>query len=312
MSESYPFRTPSGQIAFATIEALTLEGNAASAQALRQALIPGTRIERHGRTWRMGKWQEEGNAFVGRIGFQASTMAELWDDETNDFKEMARPLGLTSPFAIDPNEMRVAFQLRGKEIRAKSFTGALQALLNEASPSDRWRVTRDTRQMPLDEWAASVDRVKVVRLALRRPNPHYAGRKRVKDIVEGTNAGMVQIAARADSDDPQGIDLDDALIREGIQHAHENYGEVRIIGEVDGEQSQWSSDDDAVSEIRTALTDPRTQEVTGRALRRELGDPVADAEDTQEARDAVDEAKAKVQREESDGFDMLDEDDDQT
>ncbi len=311
MPEPTPTRAPSGKIAFAKIDWETLAASADPAEALRQSLVPGTRVEIRNRTWRMGKWQEEGKAFVGRIGFQASTMAELWDEEANDFREHARPLGLTSPFAIDPVEMRVAFQLRGKEIQAKSFTGALQALLNEASPGDRWRVSRDTRQVPLEAWAESVDRVRAVRLTLRRPNPHYGSRKKIRDVIEGTNAGMVQIAARADPDDPQGIDLSDPLVSEGIEHAQHNYGEARITGETNGEQSQWSSEDDSASELRVALADPSTHEVSGRSLRHELGDPTAEEEDIDEARAAVDEYKASIESDESEEFGMLDEDDGQ-
>ncbi|MDX6622845.1 MAG: hypothetical protein QOE75_777 [Solirubrobacterales bacterium] len=259
----------------------------------------------------MGKWEEEGKAFVGRIGFQTSAMAELWDEEANDFREHARPLGLTSPFAIDPVEMRVAFQLRGKEIQANSFTGALQALLNEASQGDRWRVSRDTRQVPLEAWAESVDRVRTVLLTLRRPNPHYGSRQTIRDLIEGTNAGTVQFAAHAEVNDPQGIDLSDPLVKEGIEHAHQNYGEVRITGETNGEQSQWTSEDDSASEIRVAEADPDTHEVSGRSLRHELGDPTAEKEDIDEARASVDEYKASIEHNESEEFGMLDEDDDQ-
>jgi hypothetical protein len=306
-----PIRAPGGRIAFATIEALTLGANAAPGQALKRALVPGTRVEVRGRTWRMGKWKEEGNALVGRIGFQSSGTAELWDEEIKDFSEETRPLGLTSPFAIDPESLRVAFQLRGREIRAKSFTGALQALLNAASPSDRWRVARDVRTVPLDEWADDMDRVTDVRLSLQRPNPHYEDRDKVEAIVEGTNAALIEIAAHADREDPQGIDLNDSLIRQAIEHAKHNYGHVTAFGESNGEKSQWSSEDDAVADIRTATTDPVSHEVSTSALRRELGDATAVAKETEDARAAVEDYKAGVEDAESDGFDMLDEDEEQ-
>lgn len=192
-----PFRVPTGRIAFATIEALTLVGATDPAGALEQALVVGTRVERHGRVWRMGQWRHEGEAIVGRIGYESSATAELWDEEINDFQETSRPLALTSPFAIDPRAMRVAFQLRGKDIKAKSFTGAFQALLNGAAPTDRWRVARETRVVPFDQWAAEVERVTDLRLYLERPNPHYGDRQRIRDIVEGTNSRLVEIAAQS-------------------------------------------------------------------------------------------------------------------
>jgi len=252
----------------------------------------------------MGQWEEEGKAIVGRIGFQSSATAELWDDEINDFKEMARPLGVTSPFAIDPAAMRVAFQVRGSQIKVKAFTRALQKLLNEASPNDRWRVSHDTRQASLEQWAADVERITDVRLTLKRPNPHYGPRDRVEQIVEGTNAALIEIAARAASDDPSGIDLNDALIAQAIDHAQHSYGRARIVGELNGEKTQWSSEDESVAEIRTALTDPETHEVSLRTLRRELGDSSAEEEEAQEARAAVKEFKASLDDEEDDEFDM--------
>ncbi len=309
MADPLPFRLPTGRIAFATLEALTLVGATRPGEALEQALVVGTRIERHGRVWRMGQWRHEGQAVVGRIGYESTATAELWDDEINDFKETSRPLGLTSPFAIDPQTMRVAFQLRGKDIKAKSFTGALQALLNEAAPTDRWRVARETRVVPFDQWAAEVERVTDLRLYLERPNPHYGDRDRVRDIVEGTNSRLVEIAAHADPDDPQGLDLSDPLVREAIAHAERNYGHFTAVAEQAGEKSQWSSEHDAMAEVRTAPADPTTKEVSTNALRRELGDPTADQETLRQAREALEEEEARAQEDdERDDFEFLDDD----
>jgi hypothetical protein len=87
----------------------------------------------------MGQVRIEGLSIVGRIGFEAANMVELWDEAARDFREETLRAGLTSPFAIDPAKMRVAFQLRSGAIRVRSFTGALQALMNEVSV-ERWRV----------------------------------------------------------------------------------------------------------------------------------------------------------------------------
>jgi hypothetical protein len=313
VADRLPLHLPVGRITFATIEALTLGGAAAPKEALERALVPGTRIERHGRVWRMGQWHREGQAIVGRIGFESSATAELWDDELNDFRETSRPLGLTSPFAIDPAVLRVAFQLRGRDIRVKSFTGALQALLNEASPTERWRVARETKVVPFEQWASEVDRVTDLRLYLERPNPHYEDRERIRAIVEGTNSRLVEIAAHADPEDPQGIDLSDPLIREAISHAELNYGRFTAVAEQADEKSQWTSEHHAMAEVRTAPADPDTKEVSPRALRRELGDPTAEVEAAEEARAAVEEHKRsrRDDGEDADAFDLLDDDDDQ-
>jgi hypothetical protein len=310
VADRLPLHFPTGRITFATIEALTLEAATHPAEALERALVAGTRIERHGRVWRMGQWRHEGRAIVGRIGFESSATAELWDDDVNDFRETSRPLGLTSPFAIDPGSLRVAFQLRGRDIRVKSFTGALQALLNEASPTDRWRVARETRVVPFEQWASEVDRVTDLRLHLERPNPHYADRDRIRAIVEGTNSRLVEIAAHADPEDPQGLDLNDPLIREAISHAELNYGHFSATAERAGETSQWTSQHDAMAEVRTAPADPDTKEVSPSVLRRELGDPTAELEAAEEARAAVEEHRASTgdDPEDADEFDLLDDD----
>src|SRR4051794_17635493 len=186
----------------------------------------------------MGQWHYEGESIVGRIGYESSAKTELWDDTTNDFYDSLRPLGLTSPFALDPARLRIAFQLRGREIKSKSFTAAFQALLNEASPVERWRVHRELVQVPFNEWVSSVQRIVLVRVHLERPNPHYKGRGRVESIIEGTNARLVDLKVTADLEDPQGIDIDDDLIREAIDHAGE-YGNYTAVAERDGERTSW-------------------------------------------------------------------------
>ncbi|MGH2970454.1 MAG: hypothetical protein ACRDK0_15535 [Solirubrobacteraceae bacterium] len=183
MSDVLPTQPPTGRIAFAQIEALTLAATMQQEEALEAALVVGTRIERYGRVWRMGPWKREGQAIVGRIGCESAGINELCDDEAQDFREGTRQLGLMSPFAVNPATLRVAFQVRGRDIRVKSFTGALEDLLNEASPADRWRVEREFREIGFEEWArTSVERVAFIRATLERPNPHYAGRERIEEM----------------------------------------------------------------------------------------------------------------------------------
>ena len=266
-----PLERRSGRIAFAVIEALTLPATLAPREELRKALIPGTKKERHGRLWRIGQVRSEGRSIVGRIGFQAGNIAEVWDDEINDFREAYLPAGTTSPFAIDPGKMRVAFQLRPGVIRVNSFTGALQALMNEASPVDRWRVSAEVEAIPFPEWVGTLDRVVRLRVRLRRPNPHYGGRQRVREIVEGANARMAQIVWMADNDQLDGIDVGDPFIREALDHA-DRYGNFAATGERAGRRSAWGSDQEAAAEERQVEADPTTREVPAETLRQELGD----------------------------------------
>jgi hypothetical protein len=261
----------SARVAFARIEALTLQAAVIQQEALFKALKPGTRIERHRRVWRMGQVRREGRSLVGRIGYEAPGIDELWDDEIADFREMERPAGTTSPFAIDLRHLRVAYQLRPGLIRAKSFTGALQALMNDADPVDRWRVFPELETIPFEQWLATVDRVVSLRVRVERPNPHYADRQRVRALIEGANARMAEIVLNADPEDLQGIDVKDPFIVEAIEHANE-YGSYAAVAEARGERTQWSSPQEGAAETRTVEADPTTHDVSSTALRQQLGD----------------------------------------
>lgn len=264
------------RIAFARIEGLSLGPAMAfslsdATNLLQEALKPGTRVEHYGRAWRMGQVRVSGLSIVGRIGFEAANVAEVWDEPAQDFRDESAPAGLTSPFAIDPGAMRVAFQLRSGAIRVRSFTGALQALMNAAS-TERWRVYEERDQIDFQKWTAGLDRVVRVRARLERPNPDYKGRQAVKELIEGANARMTEVAWTADPEDPQGIDTRDDVIRQAIEHAR-RYGRARAVGERQGLPSLWDSLEEGVAEQRVLMTDPKTREVDLEALRAELGDP---------------------------------------
>jgi hypothetical protein len=273
--------TPSlARIAFARIEGLSL-GTALeltvedATRLLLEALVAGTRIEHYGRAWRMGQVRMSGLSIVGRIGFEAASVADVWDEHAQDFRDESAPAGLTSPFAIDPARMRVAFQLRSGAIRVRSFTGALQALMNAAS-NERWRVHQEVESLAFEDWTGSVDRIVRLRTRLERPNPDYKGREKVKELVEGANARMTEIAWTADPENPQGIDARDEVIREAIEHARK-YGRARAVGERHGLPSLWDSGQEGVAEQRVLVTDPNTREVDSEDLRRELGDQSQEA-----------------------------------
>lgn len=278
--------------------------------ALTDALVPGTLIRHQDKVWRMGQVHRHGEALVGRLGFEASDVAELWDEQLNDFTEDSRATGLTSPFAIDvrTEPLRVAFQVRGRQIQANRFVQVLEALLNEASPTDRWRVHRERTAVSFDDWARDVDRVLIVRTALKRPNPHYADRERVRELVEGTKARMAEVILRVDDSDLQGLDVNDRFIREAIEHAQKSYGSFSALGERDGQQVQWSARDDGASEVRKVAADPATHDIDSRTLRHELGDPTVELEVFDEVRDAIAEAKS-LDLEQSDEAFFLDDTD---
>ena len=293
-----------GRVTFASIVVESVVGALAPAEFLEAALVPGTLVERRNRQWRMGRWHHEGSMIVGRIGFEAAALAELWDDEIGDFAEASRRTGLISPFAIDPQTMRVVFQLRGRDIRAKSFTSAMQALLNAASPTERWRVTRELHAVAFTDWVTEVDRITVLRLRLERPNPNYQDREKVRALIEGTNARMAEVVLNADEDDLQGIDVSDPFVQQALDHIeHHHHGTYVATAERGDEQTTWASGDEGAAEVHIVPADPVTKDVSATELRRELGDPTVEEEAVAEARRAIADAIA------ADDEGLLDEDD---
>lgn len=267
------------RISFAVIRLLSPAEDAFD--ALQQSMVPGTVAERYGRSWRMGQWTAVDGALFGRIGFEApGGIAEVWNEDINDFEEQALPGGTTSPFAVTA-DLRVAFQLRGSRIRPNTFTGAFQALLNAGSPFWSWRVERELIGVSWEQWLEAVDRVIDLRIRLRRPNPHYSDRKAVEDLIEDARAELLTIDWKAQEDDPAGINVDDAFVREAIEHAAD-HGRWRARGEIgtltatpeievdDRGQTVWRSEQQVTAPERQVEADPLSGEARHDALRREL------------------------------------------
>jgi hypothetical protein len=259
------------RVQFARVVAVTLPG-ADLAGALRDVIVPGTAASRYDRLWLMGQYEEDNGYLFGRIGFQAAGTTELWNEQKKDFEEAQFPAGTTSPFALRLATGELAFQRRPGTIRPTSFTGALQALMNEVSDYTRWRVEQESKTVPWSDWISSVDRVAELRFHLERPNPNYKDRKRVEQIIEGANASVADLVLKASHDDAQGLDVDDEIIRQAIDHATRKYGTFKAVGERSGEpEVAWKSDAEVVPE-RTIGADPATREAPHGGLRKELED----------------------------------------
>jgi hypothetical protein len=255
------------RISFARVDALTL--TTSFDDAIRRSLRPGTAHQRYTRMWRMGRWQEEDGLILGRIGFQSPSTTELFNEEVSDFVEEAFTQGATSPFVIDPSSQRIVFQVRSGVIRPHSFTGALQALLNEASEFERWRVRPETYEVDWETWVNSVDRIAQLRIRLERPNPHYAERERVERLIEETNARIAELVLTAEQQG-EGIDISDEFIVEAIEHAR-TYGRWSAEGERAGEPTmRWTSDETVATPERTIEADPTTHEARFEGMAREL------------------------------------------
>jgi hypothetical protein len=267
------------RIAFATVvpiggEQLSFFDPSAS---LVEAIRPATQVERYNRIWRMGQIRRGGPWISGRIGYETiGGPAQLWSEELQDFEEVSLLEGRTSPFAVHLPTRHVAFQLRMPQIKPRTFTGAFQALLNEASVAFRWRVIEEIIEVSWPEWRQSVERVIALRFALARPNPNYGNRQQLRQLIEDGNAEMVKTIMRANPEDLDGLNVDSEFVRESIEHVSEGYGNFAADGEAveEGEAylTSWSSAQGGTPVQRTVELDPDSPEVVDEDLQHALAE----------------------------------------
>jgi hypothetical protein len=282
------------RIAFATI--VPVGGEQLSlfppSTGLIEAIRPATQVERYNRIWRMGQIRRGGPWISGRIGYETlGGPAQLWSEELQDFEEVSLLEGRTSPFTVHVPTRHVAFQLRMPQIRPRTFTGAFQALLNEASVAFRWRVIEEIIEISWMEWHQSVQRVTALRFSLARPNPNYGNRRQLRQLIEDGNAEMLKTIMRADPEALDGLNVDSEFVRESIDHVAEGYGNFGADGEAveEGESylTSWSSAQGGSPVQRTVELDPASPEVGDEDLRQAL-EELGISEDLEQAAPPLD------------------------
>jgi hypothetical protein len=245
------------------------------AEELVRILVPGVSTERYQRIWRIGRTEAEENYLYGRLGFEGSGSADLWNEDSKDFQEARTPVGVAAPFAIRLSDLRLVFQTRGQDIRVTSFTGAMGGILKDAT-NQNWRIETARTEMSFSQWRTTVDRVTQMRFTLEPPNPNYEGRPDVERLIEGASLSAAEITLRSDS----GILTDAEIVLEYLDHVDRGYGRSVAVGErpVDDEtiESVYSSELHGETEVAVVPANPETGEVERDTLRQELTDP-ADA-----------------------------------
>lgn len=191
---------------------------------IQAALTAGRSTERYGREWIVGRTTQVGDVLTGRIGFRgAEGMVEVWDDEDQDFREVAVPAGLTSPFAVNLRTLQMALQPRGA-IKLNGLIGAFRNLLTQEG--DQWRVLTPEKEMSFSVWRASVDRVVSVKFRLRKPNPHYQGTPDLEAVLEQAEAEVAALELQSEA----GIDTNAPFVQQSQHHVERGYGESRYVG----------------------------------------------------------------------------------
>lgn len=222
------------QIAIAQVETVGLfEMNP---DTLGTAWVPGTTSTRYKREWRLSRPDIEGDRWFGRIGFvkpgEVTTLA--WDQAQMDFVEGIASGGVVVPFVLDLATGVVAFQLRAGLIRTRTFSGALESLLN-AEGTYRWTVSTLFLRRSYAEWRQNVSAVTAFSFRIEPPNPNWIGRERVRALVEDLETEWTRLSGKGDS-----IDDTADLFRESLDHTLLGYGQARIDGITqEGQHSEW-------------------------------------------------------------------------
>lgn len=239
-------------------------------EALVESIVPGTTVTRYNRTWHMARYEREGRHVMGHIGFDVATSA-VWDEALKDFLEV-RPAQVTL-FAVDLEQMRVSFQLRGKAIKPGTFQGNFEALLNAARTPYRWTVRLEgVEQPPWEEWRERVERITEVSATLVRPNPHYDFEEIERMFVEGKLA-QAQIGGKGDNINPEG-----GILKAAIEYVLNGYGRLRAKGVTvvlgTGTPDAWNSDAESGVRKKEVPLDPETGELAPEDLKEALDEPI--------------------------------------
>jgi hypothetical protein len=239
-------------------------------EQLINIVTAGATTERYNRIWHVGRTSIANNILFGRLGFESSSPADLWDEESKDFNEARTPAGVAAPFAISLTSFIVVFQTRSSDIQVTSFAGALQGILRDASSSQDWRIELTRHEISFSQWRATVERVTQMRFNVEPPNPNYQDRPDLQRLIEDAALSSAEIVLRSEL----GVVTDADIVAQLLDHVDRGYGRDVVVGEraVDGEvvESVYSSELNGESEVTVVPANPETGEVEPEILRREL------------------------------------------
>ncbi|MEU4602551.1 hypothetical protein AB0F43_06200 [Kribbella sp. NPDC023972] len=186
---------------------------------------------------------------IGRIGFvnENEIRTVFFDPDEQDFVRGVAPSGVIVPFAVRLGDGLIAFQLRPGVVRTSSFTGALEALLNDPTSEYLWNIKAAVQAEDWQVWSRRVSRITAFKIRLDRPNPHYGDDDKIESVIEGIRVEYMRLSGVALD---EGINLDDDLFRQAVNHVLRNYGRASISGvEADGSESTWIKLRDMVASV---------------------------------------------------------------
>lgn len=210
-------------------------------QALLSSWTAGATITRYRRRWNLSRPHQETREFiVGRIGFvgESEVSSVTFDYDVGDFVREGVPAGVLVPFGVRFSDGLVVYQIRPGAVTEESFTGALASLLNSAANEFAWSVEAALINRSWEDWRKQVEAVTSFNFRLDKPNPHYADDFRIKNLIENINLEYARLAGKAR--EGEGINTDDDLFRQAIDHVLRDYGRATVEGVTpEGRETIW-------------------------------------------------------------------------
>ena len=187
-------------------------------------------------------FDETGTWLWAKLGFQRARSKTFYDEKTHDFVSGAAA-DLEASFAIfalDVTTQYLSFELKPPEIDLESFRSALDALLRLNKREFRFTVELVPDVVQFEKWLLGVDRVSRLRIALRRPNPSFAGRPlAVRELLEKSNSARVTIEAVA----PEGesLNVEGSDLKDLTTYSGEGYGDITASGQRGDRRARFES-----------------------------------------------------------------------
>lgn len=270
------------RVGFATcrVEGLFQADPTIFAAALEESWQGGANTTRYGRTWHLSRprTDQANRVWAGRIGFvrEEDVSTVIWDDDAQDFVRHGVPGGVIVPFAVALDSSVAAFQLRSGVVRPKTFTGALQSLLNAASRTYGWEVRPLVTRATFEQWRAQVAQITEFSFRLERPNPNYHDNERVEDLIEDLRLQVASLRGRAR--DGEAINVESDTFRQFLDHVRRDHGRGVVRGELqDREETEWRSSDGGVVPATRAVESTDAEEIDAADLITAALDPPAGA-----------------------------------
>ncbi|MFI5838671.1 hypothetical protein ACIA8K_02985 [Catenuloplanes sp. NPDC051500] len=198
----------------------------AEEKLVRNALKQGRKADRYGRLWHLGQVTYDGEHLYGRLGFDRTENADLWQNDIDDFENLPTKSGAAAPFVVRMVDLVVVYQPRRQAIRPISFVGALRSMLR-MDAGDGWNVTAlPGAGTSFDDWRQQVDQVTQIRFRLDQAPGPEGHPSRVASLLSETKPESAMISWRSEA----GLDLGSDLMRDLMAQAESGAGEIVAFG----------------------------------------------------------------------------------